>query len=607
MASPPPAAPFALLLLLLVALAAAQLPAPRGSQVENPDDASLRKVFEQWNLTLPENPCGNPVFEPFPANASIDIRCNCSDLNASVGCRVTHLNVTGYRNVTFIPERLFNLTELVSLDLSNNGLSGSISPNIANLTKLELWHLNNNQLNGNIPNESSRLRNLQSLWMFDNNIDGPVPEFIANFTNLKDLRIYGMKLQGPIPNKFSNLTNLTHLMIGDLGGDDRSSNFTGVWENLSVLSMRNCGLTGEFRSPIWPNLTYLDLRSNNLSGPIEQVFRYSRTLQYLYAGENNFSGSLPPQMPPSLLALDVTYNPLLNGGLPKNSSNTMINYIGTSIAANESNHSEVFSLLNCLNMKDMKECNRKDFTNPGHFAVNCGGKEFTFSDQQTVFNDDSTDLGAARFHVNTINSWVVSHVGADPFSNSTGIVSTNKNIPGTDMADLYKTARTSTGSLWYYVVGLASGTYKIELFFAEIVIESESGRRLFNIDIQDRNIRTDFNIFDAAGGFNKATNVTHVANVTDSVLKIHLYWNGRGTCCVPRNGTYGPLVSAIRVFPYTEAQASPPPAVHTSRRNEKRRGVVAGIVALSIAAVVVSSSVVYLWWKWVSLVKHPKA
>jgi len=45
--------------------------------------------------------------------------------------------VTGYRNITEIPPALFNLTELVTLDLSNNYLSGSVPREVGNLSKLE--------------------------------------------------------------------------------------------------------------------------------------------------------------------------------------------------------------------------------------------------------------------------------------------------------------------------------------------------------------------------------------------------------------------------------------------------------------------------------------
>uniref|UniRef100_A0A0E0FI13 non-specific serine/threonine protein kinase n=1 Tax=Oryza nivara TaxID=4536 RepID=A0A0E0FI13_ORYNI len=499
-AAPPmasPAAPLALLILLVsLAIAAAQSGQPSSpprNSTNISDAAALHTVFEKWGLedgTMPQgyHPCGKLVWSN-SSEMEASINCSCS----SNECRITHLNVTGYRNITFIPAELFSLTELVSLDLSNNNLIGQIPPQVSNLSKLETWHFNNNRLNESFPNASA-------------------------------------------------LLSLQSLMIGDLDTEGYPFNFTGDWVNLSTLSLRNCGFTGKFPNQILKNLnklTYVDLRSNNLSGSID--------LQQ-YNSENNFNGSLPDQMPQSLEA---------------------------------------------------------QLADPVSFAVNCGGKQYTPpSDPSTMFNDDSANLGAADFHVDTNNNWVVSHVGTDPFSNSSGIVTTGN---GTNMPELYRTARTSTGSLWYYVVGLPSGKYTVQLFFAEIVIESGSGRRLFNIDIQDRNIMTDFDISKEAGGSNRPINRNYTADVTTSVLKIHLYWNGRGTCCIPHNGTYGPLVSAIRVFPSAETQASPPPAAHTSRHDEKRRGVVAGIAALSIAATVISSSAVYLWWKWVSLVKHRKA
>jgi hypothetical protein len=118
------------------------------------------------------------------------------------------------------------------------------------------------------------------------------------------------------------------------------------------------------------------------------------------------------------------------------------------------------------------------------FAINCGGKQVEYSDLMPImFSEDSTDLGGSGFHVNATSHWVVSHVGSDPFNESTGIVNTS-DIFETNMQELYQTARTSTSSLWYYVVGLANGNYTVQLFFAEIVITHGPGKRLFDIDIQ---------------------------------------------------------------------------------------------------------------------------
>jgi hypothetical protein len=127
---------FLLVLALLLAIAAAQGPPLLPT---NPSDAAaLHAVFRQWRLegdAAAEDPCEKGAWSwSFAVNASVD--CDCS---SGVECRITQLNVTGYRNITEIPPALFNLTELVSLDLSNNNLSGSVPREVGNLSKLETW------------------------------------------------------------------------------------------------------------------------------------------------------------------------------------------------------------------------------------------------------------------------------------------------------------------------------------------------------------------------------------------------------------------------------------------------------------------------------------
>ncbi|KAL6606709.1 hypothetical protein ACP70R_042362 [Stipagrostis hirtigluma subsp. patula] len=541
----PLALPFLALLALLAAAQTDEPFPPSQQQQQKPptnasDAAALREVFRRWGLegdasaAGKEDPCSKRAWvESLARNASVGCSCSGSE------CRVTHLNVTGFWNITEIPLALFNLTELVTLDLSNNNLSGSIPPEVGNLSKLETCtrHFNNNHLGGSFPPESSRLTNLQSLWMFDNYIEGPVPQFIENLTNLTDLRIYGMKLRGPVPKIFSNLMNLEKLMLGDLEGGQSSFDFIADWPNLSILSLRNCGLIGHLPTnlPNLPELKYLDLRLNDLSGPIQPLSPYKYST-YLYVGENNFSGPLPSEIVQSSRALDVSHNPSLSGTLPDNPAGRKwsINYIGTSIDASRT----------------------IDRYPVSSFAVNCGGEQKHYSDPlPTVFSEDSSDLGAAGIHVNTVGQWVVSHVGSDPFSESPGIVNTSQDILGTNMTQLYKTARTSTSALSYYMLGLADGKYTVQLFFAEIVIVDEPGRRLFNIDIQDQNIKKDFDIIKEAGGPRRPTSITHETTVNNSILVIHLYWTGRGTCCIPYEGAYGPLVSAIKL-PLSKTQRS---------------------------------------------------
>jgi hypothetical protein len=37
--------------------------------------------------------------------------------------------------------------------------------------------------------------------------------------------------------------------------------------------------------------------------------------------------------------------------------------------------------------------------------------------------------------------------------------------------------------------------------------------------------------------------------VSENYLEVHLFWAGKGTCCIPTQGTYGPSISAISATP----------------------------------------------------------
>ena len=57
----------------------------------------------------------------------------------------------------------------------------------------------------------------------------------------------------------------------------------------------------------------------------------------------------------------------------------------------------------------------------------------------------------------------------------------------------------------------------------------------------------DFDISKEAGGVGRALIKEFDVNVTQSFLEIHLFWAGKGTCCIPEQGDYGLLISALRV------------------------------------------------------------
>ncbi|XP_034679456.1 probable LRR receptor-like serine/threonine-protein kinase At1g56130 [Vitis riparia] len=74
-------------------------------------------------------------------------------------------------------------------------------------------------------------------------------------------------------------------------------------------------------------------------------------------------------------------------------------------------------------------------------------------------------------------------------------------------------------------------------------------------------------------------------------MEIPFLWAGRGTCCIPFQITYGPLVSAIHAYQVSDETSS------SSESNKKRIGKVVGIVVGCAGGVVIISSIFYLWWK----------
>lgn len=115
------------------------------------------------------------------------------------------------------------------------------------------------------------------------------------------------------------------------------------------------------------------------------------------------------------------------------------------------------------------------------------------------------------------------------------------------------------------------------------------GRRLFDVYIQGEKVLEDFNIQKEAGGSKRAIVKTFEANVTNRMMEIHFLWAGKGTCCIPFQSTYGPLVSAIHVTQVATNGGS-------SKSKKKRVGIIFGIVAGSAAGILIVSSVFYLWW-----------
>jgi hypothetical protein len=106
-----------------------------------------------------------------------------------------------------LPNELFSMPNLQYLDVDGNFMSGQISPDIGNLKSLEFLYVSNNRFTGPIPSEIGKLTEVKAMW-FSNNaeITGEIPQEIGNMMNLQDLRLDSLSLSGPIPTSFADLS-----------------------------------------------------------------------------------------------------------------------------------------------------------------------------------------------------------------------------------------------------------------------------------------------------------------------------------------------------------------------------------------------------------------
>ena len=208
---------------------------------------------------------------------------------------LTHLNLFDNELRGEIPPELGNLTNLKWLYLSENNLRGELPVELANLRRLEHLLLGANSLSGTVPPQLGKLVNLTLLSLADNKLKGPIPAELGKLTNLEALYLWQNELSGPIPPELGNLTKLEglHLSSNQLSGAIPSA--LGKLTRLTEMVLWGNRLSGEIPAELGnlTRLTGLGLAENNLSGEIPLTMGNLAKLEELYLADNRLSGCLP--------------------------------------------------------------------------------------------------------------------------------------------------------------------------------------------------------------------------------------------------------------------------------------------------------------------------
>uniref|UniRef100_A0A2N9IPP1 non-specific serine/threonine protein kinase n=1 Tax=Fagus sylvatica TaxID=28930 RepID=A0A2N9IPP1_FAGSY len=444
-----------------------------------------------WNFKV--DPCINESSWATPKSNSRPLYnnsliCNCSYPHGA--CHVVQLFLKGQDLAGVLPPALVKLPYLKTIDLTRNYLSGNIPREWAS-TKLEYLSIESNLFSGMVPIELGKLVNLENLILSSNNLTGVFPVALTNLTKLTELEIQASGFKGPIPSSISILSNLTEL----------------------------------------------DLSFNRLEGKVPDLGGLTK-LEFMYLTSNLLTGPIPDWIKSrdSHCQIDISYNSLLELSAP-----TCREYLN--LFKSFSGRDNLI-LSECL--KDFP-CSKDRYS----LHINCGGKATTAG---KIKYEEDVDLAGAAKYVHVRENWGFSSTGNfwDVNTSANDYVANNVSILTMNKAELYTSARLSPLSFTYYARCLANGNYTVKLHFAEIVFRDNRsfyslGRRIFDVYVQEKLVRKDFDIENTAQGVDKVVVEEFKAVVTNKVLMIRFYWAGKGTTAAPKRGTYGPLISAISV------------------------------------------------------------
>ncbi|XP_057493833.1 leucine-rich repeat receptor-like serine/threonine-protein kinase BAM3 [Actinidia eriantha] len=197
----------------------------------------------------------------------------------------------------FIGEiKIGNLSSLRSLNISNNQFYGGLDWDYSSLEDLEVFDAYNNNFTASLPLGISSLKKLRYLNLGGNYFFGEIPESYGNLIALEYLLLMGNDLKGKIPGELGNLTNLKHIELG----------YYNVFEG---------GIPREFGKLV--NLVHMDISKCELGGSIPSELGNLNSLETLYLHTNLLSGSIPKQLGnlTSLVNLDLSNN-ALTGEVP---------------------------------------------------------------------------------------------------------------------------------------------------------------------------------------------------------------------------------------------------------------------------------------------------
>ncbi|XP_043720746.1 receptor like protein 21-like [Telopea speciosissima] len=237
---------------------------------------------------------------------------------------------------------IFNLTSLYHLHLHGNEFTWSPSVYFVNNSNMVTLDIGDNNLYGSIPHWISELSNLRVLFVEQNHLGGKIPEYLCQLTWISLMDLSHNSFSGSIPPCLNNITfgrirspeapkyfgyypisefhfhsnlNLDEDYISWEYGEvdevfitkSRSNSFKGkILEIMFGLDLSCNNLIGEIPHELGDltGIRALNLSYNQLTGSIPRTFSNLTQVESLDLSYNNLSGEIPSELT-SLYTLEV--------------------------------------------------------------------------------------------------------------------------------------------------------------------------------------------------------------------------------------------------------------------------------------------------------------
>ncbi|KAK8622302.1 hypothetical protein V6N13_117224 [Hibiscus sabdariffa] len=214
-------------------------------------------------------------------------------------------------------------SRVTQITLDPVGYSGQLSPLISRLTQLTTLDLSDNYFFGPIPSSISSLRNLQTLSLKSNSFSGSIPDSITTLNSLELLDLSHNSMSGNLPKNLNSLSSLRRL---DLSYNKLTGFLPKLPFNLLELALRGNSLSGYISKSSFDGLTRLavvELSVNSFSGTLGPWFFLLPSLQQVDLANNSFTRvviSNPAGGNSDLVAVNLGFNKI-EGNVPANFAN----------------------------------------------------------------------------------------------------------------------------------------------------------------------------------------------------------------------------------------------------------------------------------------------